>query len=680
MESEQEVEYPVWNWKWPDEGIGVDGFYEEDDEEEEMLAGDGLNMEHHWSPSFPFDLDSNLAKTVDCDCPGLPPPPRFALPPPPVPSSACNSDNNGIRNTNYNTNVLSDLEYCDVQVMEGPYTQTAIPSIAVIVVCSFIILVMILIAFLIFWRHKRKMQNFLPCKTSPTNHCDLNTGGSTVLYEDLTNIRPRNITNHCSLNQTVAPMELLDVKCSNYGGAGFTPVGDTAFMYSTTPASTDFVVSNVAVASAASSEGELAGDELSLGDYPCQRAEEYITKSQPPEVNGGSRHCSDTSSLRGSTGDDLCRDFDDSLCSDETGGEHGRKNQSHRVHPQSHNGSLFGGPTLISTDQRKRRRGKVRNVGVDLIRVPSVSGKPVDVLCQVPQYHTVNLGRQPIDVNGVCYAPDDGYGDKLSAAMVNHSPWLPRSCSSGGGCSSWRGTPETRHRGTMHHDDYEIVDDRGGEMVLVIPPPPFNTTGHMQRSNSSHHNQQPLMTELNVPKLSLPYHRPPARVNNVNNTVYREGNGGSRRIPPLSGDEDYCEVVRRGGGGSGANSWEGPESMIGVQRKSDPHERTIGEFSTFRPRKNPRDNYCLNAPAYVLNGSKGSNTSVERLIAADSVNYHHPYQQPHIGNLSNQHFFTDLDPSRRTLPNQMKNKKKTVNDMADSAGTNRAAAGRTVLT
>lgn len=39
-------------------------------------------------------------------------------------------------------------------------------------------------------RHKRKVQNFLPCKTSPQNNCDgPNTAG--VIYEDLHEVMPR---------------------------------------------------------------------------------------------------------------------------------------------------------------------------------------------------------------------------------------------------------------------------------------------------------------------------------------------------------------------------------------------------------------------------------------------------------------------------------------------------------
>lgn len=41
-----------------------------------------------------------------------------------------------------------------------------------------------------FCRHKRKVQNFLPCKTSPQNNCDGTTAAG-VIYEDLPDGLPR---------------------------------------------------------------------------------------------------------------------------------------------------------------------------------------------------------------------------------------------------------------------------------------------------------------------------------------------------------------------------------------------------------------------------------------------------------------------------------------------------------
>lgn len=44
------------------------------------------------------------------------------------------------------------------------------------------------------FRHKRKVQNFLPCKNSPQNNCDVNTAAS--IYEDLHDVMPRPTPTH----------------------------------------------------------------------------------------------------------------------------------------------------------------------------------------------------------------------------------------------------------------------------------------------------------------------------------------------------------------------------------------------------------------------------------------------------------------------------------------------------
>lgn len=47
----------------------------------------------------------------------------------------------------------------------------------------------------LYCRHKRKVQNFLPCKNSPQNNCDgPNTAG--VIYEDLHDVMPRPTPTH----------------------------------------------------------------------------------------------------------------------------------------------------------------------------------------------------------------------------------------------------------------------------------------------------------------------------------------------------------------------------------------------------------------------------------------------------------------------------------------------------
>ncbi|XP_063232126.1 uncharacterized protein LOC134536304 [Bacillus rossius redtenbacheri] len=161
-----------------------------------------------------WDLDS---ADYECDCPGPPPPPHFGLPPPPRPPFLQELDCSDVP--------LPDLETCDaVPVIDAEYhSSPAIPSIAVIVVCSVLLLVMVLIASVLVWKHKRKMQNFLPCKTSPQNRCDVSSGNG-VIYEDLTNIRPRAMANHCAPGQTAPSIEMIDVKsCPNYS-SGFSVI------------------------------------------------------------------------------------------------------------------------------------------------------------------------------------------------------------------------------------------------------------------------------------------------------------------------------------------------------------------------------------------------------------------------------------------------------------------------
>ncbi|XP_052126683.1 uncharacterized protein LOC113205850 isoform X2 [Frankliniella occidentalis] len=133
----------------------------------------------------------------DCDCPGppLPPPPLFDLPPPPRPpflqAEPCSDQ------------PLKDIETCDAlpvsnrrgdaaigTVVDAEYhSSPVLPSVAVIALCSVLLLAMVCLATALVWKHKRKMQSFLPCKTSPAPRCEAN--GNTVIYEDLTNMRPR---------------------------------------------------------------------------------------------------------------------------------------------------------------------------------------------------------------------------------------------------------------------------------------------------------------------------------------------------------------------------------------------------------------------------------------------------------------------------------------------------------
>lgn len=61
----------------------------------------------------------------------------------------------------------------------------------------------IYICFICF-RHKRKVQQFLPCKNSPQNNCD-GTPAAGVIYEDLTDVLPRTTPTHNAQGHIVAP-------------------------------------------------------------------------------------------------------------------------------------------------------------------------------------------------------------------------------------------------------------------------------------------------------------------------------------------------------------------------------------------------------------------------------------------------------------------------------------------
>ncbi|KAF4520923.1 hypothetical protein B566_EDAN008898 [Ephemera danica] len=220
-------------------------------------------------------------------------------------------------------------------------------------------LVMILIVSVLVWKHKRKMQNFLPCKSSPQNRCDV-SGANGVIYEDLTNIHPRALPNHCPPGHVVAPsIEMTDVQTLQPGhyGAGFPPqlLGSASVFICPPPRvgepcyapQVDLYnpvyeeLSNGSEGSRESEEGnghrrtaagrggdracsedEFAEDELSLaGDV----APPAVAPTPPPASTMPSRRhhlhqheepTSGTSSLQGSTGNDLCRDLDSSDADD----------------------------------------------------------------------------------------------------------------------------------------------------------------------------------------------------------------------------------------------------------------------------------------------------------------------------------------------------------------------------
>ncbi|XP_022249130.1 uncharacterized protein LOC106465109 isoform X2 [Limulus polyphemus] len=248
-----------------------------------------------------------------CDCPGPPPPPQFVIPPPPPPPSLqlCRGEH-------------SDLQYCEAKALGAEYTHPHFHSLPVIAVVSSVVLVAILVASFLLWKHKKKVQNFLPCKSDHQNTCDIGSSNG-VTYDDvLINHHPTRLPNHHGNDtQTLTPIELLDIKFGRYGDQHMAPVSHTNFSFTGKEAgslrsnkskeqfnpvyeevsgnsdgkggsrSCDSDIDDSEVeARTVASEDEFAEDELSLGEYPHQP----------------SRPCSGTSSLLGSTGGDLCPD------------------------------------------------------------------------------------------------------------------------------------------------------------------------------------------------------------------------------------------------------------------------------------------------------------------------------------------------------------------------------------
>ncbi|XP_055544899.1 transcription factor mef2A [Wyeomyia smithii] len=138
-------------------------------------------------------LDPDLECGNECGGPG--PPPEFRIPPPPRPPfladlDNCNEDGPvtamlGPGSPFNDGDMCQAIPILDASFHSSPSFQTS----AMIVLCSVLLLIVIFISSLLVWKHKRKVQNFLPCKTptrGPPHHLDA-TGVSaahSVTYED----------------------------------------------------------------------------------------------------------------------------------------------------------------------------------------------------------------------------------------------------------------------------------------------------------------------------------------------------------------------------------------------------------------------------------------------------------------------------------------------------------------
>ncbi|XP_012553119.1 uncharacterized protein LOC101740264 [Bombyx mori] len=124
---------------------------------------------------------------TECDCLG--PPPEFLLPPPPRPPFLqseyyCGDD------------PIPDLETCDTEPKIDAYNHngSSLQTSAVIGLCSFVLAACVLIGIILVWKHKRKVTNLLPSKSSAPSQ----SSGSqrrapppAPLYEDLQDLPRR---------------------------------------------------------------------------------------------------------------------------------------------------------------------------------------------------------------------------------------------------------------------------------------------------------------------------------------------------------------------------------------------------------------------------------------------------------------------------------------------------------
>ncbi|XP_034949471.1 uncharacterized protein pxb isoform X2 [Chelonus insularis] len=159
-----------------------------------------------------------LEKLENLNCPECSgPPPLFRVPPPPRPpflteASICSEA------------PLAELEDCIAMPMidASYHANPSLQNTALIIACTVILLLMAAIVSVVFWKHKRKVQNLLPCKsavavTATTNQTRVlpngqtltsssNITGNTRLYEDLIENMPRSqIHNHLTIQPRIQP-------------------------------------------------------------------------------------------------------------------------------------------------------------------------------------------------------------------------------------------------------------------------------------------------------------------------------------------------------------------------------------------------------------------------------------------------------------------------------------------
>ncbi|XP_045502788.1 uncharacterized protein LOC123699802 [Colias croceus] len=234
----------------------------------EVVNSDKLDKFDMWELE-PTDL-------TECDCLG--PPPEFLLPPPPRPPFLqaeyyCGDD------------PIPDLETCDSEPKIDAYNHSG-PSLqtsAVIALCSIVLVLGIFIGAILVWKHKRKVTNLLPSKStapSQSSGSQRRVPPPAPLYEDLQDLPRRpplpqrpDIEPQLEMVETKRPNCQGRVFVCGTGGSwrGGNPCGNAcnAPVYEELPHRSDDSVH---------SDDHFAEDELSLvGDVlPCR------TCSRPP--------------------------------------------------------------------------------------------------------------------------------------------------------------------------------------------------------------------------------------------------------------------------------------------------------------------------------------------------------------------------------------------------------------
>ncbi|XP_045460008.1 uncharacterized protein LOC123670557 [Harmonia axyridis] len=218
---------------------------------------------------------------ADCDCPG--PPPEFLLPPPPRPPFLQSADPSFCSEDTLSIETCDALPLIDASYRSSPSFQTS----AVIVLCSVLLGLFVFIVVIVVWKHKRKVQNFLPCKNSPQNNCDGPTAPG-VIYEDLHDVLPRTTPthhhhhhhqyNHPAGGRIAPTIEMIDVKNNIHYPSGY-PISPhpPVFLCSSpgpdpycsqdlyNPVYEELSDAESDMVPATHSEDEFAEDELSLG-------------------------------------------------------------------------------------------------------------------------------------------------------------------------------------------------------------------------------------------------------------------------------------------------------------------------------------------------------------------------------------------------------------------------------